>query len=139
MASFDRALAYALKNEGFYGIDKDDSGGETIWGIARKKNPHWGGWAVVEQNRNRSNFPDCLKSNTMLLGMRAEFYRNEYWKVIKGDSIINEDVATDLFDRSINQGCHQAISLCQRSLGHVESGVMDSSTLAKINEWNPYA
>jgi len=138
MADFLKALELTLKEEGFYGNDKDDSGGETIWGIARKMNPHWGGWAIVDSNKNRANFPACLKSNNMLVGMRNEFYRVNFWLVAKGDEVINQDVANDLFDKAVNTGVKQAIILCQRSLSIKESGVMDKLTVSKLNESNPY-
>lgn len=139
MAKLDIALNLTLKNEGFYGNDASDTGGETLWGIARNKEQNWPGWEIVDSLRGHDDFPSCLKENAQLLQMRQEVYDREYWKAIKGDSIINQEVANDLFDKAVNMGVHQAVVLCQRSLDMPETGKMDSSTLNILNTNNPYA
>jgi len=139
MANFEKALQLTLEKEGFISNDSSDAGGFTAWGIAQKINPHWSGWAIITQNKNRQDFPECLKTNSMLIGMRNEFYRQEYWNKIKGDNIINQEVAEDTFDKSVNMGVKQAVILCQRTLGQEETGVMDTRTLNLLNEMNNYA
>lgn len=139
MAKLDIALKLTLKNEGFYGNDPSDTGGETLWGIARNKEKDWPGWAIVDSLRGHNDFPSCLKENVQLLQMRHEVYNREYWNPIKGDNIINQEVANDLFDKAVNMGVHQAVVLCQRSLEIPETGKMDSSTLNILNINNPFA
>jgi len=139
MAKFEIALDGTLKNEGFYGNDPSDTGGETLWGIARKPNPKWVGWPIVDSLKNEDHFPQCLKENSELFEARDLFYREAFWNVIKGDDIINQEVANDLFDKAVNMGVHQAVVLCQRSLDVPETGKMDSSTLNVLNTNNPYA
>ena len=138
MAKLDIALELTLKNEGFYGNDPDDAGGETLWGIARKPNPKWEGWSIVDSLKGEPDFPRCMKDNTELLEAMHDFYRESFWNTIKGDEIINQDVANDLFDKAVNMGTHQAMLLCQASLDLPSNGKMDSTTLNILNQNNPY-
>jgi hypothetical protein len=139
MAKLDIALELTLKNEGFYSNDPSDTGGETLWGIARNKEKNWAGWPIVDSLKNSSNFPNCLKNNAQLIQMRNDVYNTGYWKPIKGDDIINQEVANDLFDKAVNMGVRQAIVLCQRSLEIPETGKMDTGTLNVLNTNNPFA
>jgi len=139
MADFKKALQPTLEKEGFYGNDPDDTGGETYQGIARKMNPNWAGWALVDLLRSHPNFPKVLTDHKELLTFRNAFYRVEFWSKIKGDNIINQEVANDLFDKAVNMGVKQAVILCQRTLGQEETGTMDTNTLNLLNEMNPYA
>lgn len=138
MAKLDIALNLTLKNEGFYGIDPNDTGGETLWGIARNKEKDWSGWEIVDSLKSHNDFPSCLKENVQLLHMRHDLYDRNYWKPIMGNDIINQEVANDLFDKAVNMGVHQAVILCQRSLDIPETGKMDSSTLNLLNIHNPF-
>ena len=139
MAKLNIALKRTLLNEGFYGNDPDDTGGETLWGLARNKEKDWPGWAIVDSLRGHSDFPSCLKENAELIQLRDNAYARKYWIPIKGDEIINQEVADDLFDKAVNMGVHQGVVLCQRSLGISETGKMDASTLNVLNTNNPYA
>jgi hypothetical protein len=139
MAKLEIALPITLDREGFYSNDPQDAGGETLWGIARNKEKNWAGWAIVDQLRSSPDFPNCLKHNATLLTLRNQLYDQRYWKKIQGDNIINQEVANDLFDKSVNMGVHQAVVLCQRSLEIPETGNMDNSTLNVLNTNNPFA
>lgn len=139
MAKLKPALEATLKNEGFYGNDPDDTGGETLWGIARNADKKWQGWPIVDSLRNEEGFPQCMKDHEELLAMRDELYRTRYWDLIDGDDIINQEVANDLFDKAVNMGVHQAVVLCQRSLAIPETGKMNTSTMNVLNTNNPYA
>jgi lysozyme family protein len=46
--SFDSCLVAVLQWEGVYDNDPDDAGGETCYGITRKFEPEWVGWANVD-------------------------------------------------------------------------------------------
>ena len=137
MADFKIALKPTLHNEGGYVKDPNDSGGETYRGISRHNFPHWSGWSMVDAAKPLHT--GQLISNTQLDELIAEFYQLSFWNPIRGNEIINQDVANDLFDKSVNMGYHQAVVLSQRSLGIAESGKMDDVTLSTLNQMNPYA
>ena len=56
-----------------------------------------------------------------------------YWQIINGDQIVNQDEANSIYDSAINLGPQEAIKLAQRAAGLPETGHMDSLTLQKLN------
>lgn len=133
MASFDIAFNRTNVAEGFYSNDSDDSGGETIYGIARKKNLGWRGWEIVDLSRDEPNFPDCLRYNSRLQEFRRIFYRQKIWNVIQGDHINSQAKANDIYDMAVNSGCSTSIKIAQRTLKMPETGIMDDPTLKRLN------
>jgi lysozyme family protein len=137
MADFHTALTPTLKAEGGYVNDPQDNGGETYRGISRKNFPKWNGWAFVDTHKPLHTGQLIADGN--IDSLVDAFYRSNFWNPIMGDDIINQDVANDLFDSSVNMGVHQAVILSQRSLGIPETGKMDSSTLNILNSQNSFA
>ena len=136
MADFKTALAPTLEREGGWVNVDGDSGEETYRGISKANFPTWMGWPLVAAAKPKTG---QIINSPVLESMVAEFYRHNFWLVIRGDEVINQEVASDLFDKAVNMGTHQAIVLSQRSLEIEETGHMDDVTLAKLNEMNPYA
>ena len=59
--------------------DPNDAGGQTCWGISRKYNPAWRGWALVDRGAWAADLEPVVK----------EFYENllgKYWDIL-GDKI----------------------------------------------------
>ena len=114
MANFKPHYPKLKKREGFYSNDSDDSGGETLWGIARKKNPKWKGWTIVDSYRNKPTFPEILKNVTGLEVMVYDLYKSKYWDKYKLDLFESEKIAEIIFDCYVNGG--KAGQWLQRSL-----------------------
>lgn len=133
MASFSIAYNKTERNEGGYVNDPQDAGGETWKGIARKKNPNWEGWALVDFHRNNPHFPGCLKDDEKLEFSVRKFYKQLYWDRMRGDEINKQEIANPIYDSCVNMGVNAAIKLSQRSLEITETGVMDDVTLSKLN------
>lgn len=136
MADFKTALAPTLQHEGGWVHVDGDSGEETYRGISKANFPTWVGWPLVHAAKPTTG---QIINSPVLETMVAEFYRHNFWLIIHGDEIINQEAASDLFDKAVNMGSHQAIVLSQRSLEIAETGHMDDTTLSKLNEMNPYA
>ena len=137
MADFQIALVPTLRNEGGW-VDTDgDSGEETYKGISRANFPTWAGWHLVDAAKPLKT-GQFIKNST-LDAMVAGFYQHWFWSIIRGDEIINQNVASDLFDKAVNMGTHQAIILSQRSLEIKETGTMDDATLNTLNTKIPFA
>lgn len=133
MANFLKAWELTRVNEGGFVNDPLDKGGYTYRGITKKNFPNWEGWSLIEKA--------CLKKGDINLSVEplvVKFYTNIFWNPIKGNEIINQDVANELFDSAVNMGISQAIILTQRALNIPETGHMDSSTLNILNTNNPY-
>ena len=121
MADFKTALALTDANEGGYMFDEDDPGGETYRGIARKKEPDWGGWPIIDDIKSNqdSSLPPLeqqLIDNSLLNESADQFYKRKYWDAIKLDECPDQDIANELYDTGVNQGVRRASKYLQRSL-----------------------
>lgn len=70
---------------------------------------------------------------TLSLEVTEKIFRRNYWDKIRGNEIINQDSANEIFDDAINAGVGAAIRKAQRALGLKDDGIMGQITLNKIN------
>lgn len=148
MAYFLTALDYLGKDEGGYVNNPHDSGGETYKGIARKKNPTWCGWPMIDQKKQdmAADFPACLETDDILQAAVQVFYRQLYWNAVEGDLINSQDVANKLFDSAVLVSVKRAVLLLQHAYNNVfgpggapagvhldEDGMMGPKTVAAVN------
>ena len=133
MANFDIAFKRTAQFEGGYVYDPDDNGGETYAGISRKSNPKWAGWKTIDAAKKKSNFPKNLKSDIILQTQVKTLYKTNYWNIIWGDKITNQDVANDLYDTGVNMGVAMSIKLAQRQFRMTQTGKMSDELLKKLN------
>lgn len=156
----DHLLAHkeTLKIEGGYANDKDDNGGETWKGIARKFHSSWLGWRIIDKVKKgyqvqlaQLDAEGVAKLLNKILGADKElerlelaFYKEEFWDIIKGDQIINQHIASMVYDNAVNIGYKPAIRMAQNTAFGIENedqakaigieyGRMDKLTLNKIN------
>lgn len=116
MADFDKAYNITLKHEGGYIHDTDDAGGETFKGIARKFNPSWQGWEIIDKAKIEGTFPKNLKHKTDLDILVRTFYKARYWDVNLLDSCPSQNIANEMFDTGVNMGISRAAKFLQKSL-----------------------
>lgn len=122
MANFNKAYVLTREFEGGYSNNPSDTGGETYKGIARKPQPKWKGWKIVDQLRTRPNFPKNLDSNKELLDLVHELYKKEYWDSMKLDDVTDQFIANELFDTGVNMGIGRAGIFLQRVLNVANKG-----------------
>lgn len=143
MAHFDPAAT--LKREGLYSHDPVDAGGETWRGIARKANPDWPGWAIIDAQKFggilTADKLRALAADERLNGLVFDLYRERYWKA-EYERIESQDVASKVFDLAVNMGPQQAHKLLQRAVRATgrkvdDDGVLGPVTLAAVNEARP--
>lgn len=120
MNNFDYAFDRVIKFEGGYINDKDDSGGETKYGISKNTFPH-------------------LKIADLTLADAREIYYQEYWVANKYDNIENCKVAAKIFDMAVNMGARNAHINTQRALMACGvrlkwDGIAGVKTFAAIND-----
>lgn len=117
MANFNTALTELLGEEGGYANNSSDAGGETVFGIARKFNPMWIGWQIVDPlKQEHSNLKDLnasLAANTQLQLAVAQFYRQAYWNF---DNIASQAVANKMLEMEVNFGKGSAVKILQQGL-----------------------
>jgi lysozyme family protein len=137
MADFQTAYKRTAGFEGGYVNDPQDKGGETYYGVARKANPNWNGWTVIDMQRNKPNFPKNLEDSTVkprLQAMKASLFESNYWNLVWGDRIKVQEVANDMFDTAINMGTSTSIKLLERQYKLTETGKMSEQLLLELNK-----
>ena len=112
---FEKAFAYVIQNEGGYVFDKNDSGGETKFGITKRSYP-------------------SLNIKDLTLEDAKKIYYRDFWQKGKFEEISDDLIATQLFDLSVNLGIRPAVIVLQRALRSVgktvqEDGLMGPETL----------
>lgn len=124
MAQFLPAFERMLINEGGYKLTdtKGDKGGQTYAGIARNRWPKWAGWRVIDMG----DLPDAEAVRN--------FYRENFWLPVWGDSIGSQRVAENLFDFAVNAGPSVAVKLAQIVVGATPDGQFGIKTLTAINK-----
>jgi lysozyme family protein len=116
MADFNISYKLIEKNEGLYGCDPTDKGGETYKGIARKRNPYWKGWIIVDKYKLLPNFPKNMYSDVELDTCVKLFYKEEYWDINKLDNFSSQILADELLDTGVNMGVGKAAKFLQLTL-----------------------
>ena len=130
-------------NEGGYANDSDDTGGETYRGVARKKNPDWQGWEVVDKYKGIPDFPENMEGSQSLDLLVARFYEERYWAPVWGEAMPHQGIADELFDTAVNMGVRMAVRFLQMSLNIwnnnqklwpniIEDGQMGKTTLEAV-------
>ena len=115
MADLNEAIDFDMGIEGFYSKDPNDAGGETIWSIARKKNPQWKGWPIVDILKSHPDFPNNCRENQQLIRLRNEFLAANFWGPIGGDGIEDQALANQVLRMAVNSGVHEALLLLKES------------------------
>jgi len=111
MANFKEAFDITMGHEGGYTHDPDDVGGETYRGIARRYNPDWYGWRVIDEDKPNIN-DDELDPHV------RSFYKQRYWDVNLLDDF-PQSIANEMFDTGVNMGIGRAAKFLQECLNYL--------------------
>ncbi len=137
MADFDSAYKKMLNHEGGYVNDPQDPGGETYKGVARKMHSKWPGWDLIDMAKQQSSFPKNLDKDAELQEMIFDFYKTNFWNVVKGDDLENQQVAESIFDFGVNAGNATSARLAQMVVEAKVDGVIGKITTQRLNEFDP--
>lgn len=113
----EEAIASTLKEEGGYGNDPDDAGGETNFGISKRSHPDIDIRALTEERAR-------------------QIYIKEYWDVIEGDAL-PRSWALALMDAAVRMGPFRAVCLMQGTLKVEVDGKVGPVTVTAA--WNNLA
>lgn len=158
MANFDTAFGITDAHEGGWVNDPADRGGETWRGVARKSNPYWPGWAIIDAAK--AGLPGNPGSREWVAALNAKLaadadleeyrrllFRNAYWSPLKLDSLPLL-VAVVAYDISVNSGPRAAGRLIQRAINAmhdarfpvlVVDGLVGAKTMALVANADPLA
>ena len=141
MADFKLAHERTLKFEGAYSNHEADRGGETFAGIARVYHENWLGWKIIDQYKTVTSDTKTLNKilfgNDELMSLIEDFYKIEFWDRIKGNEIMYQTVANNIYDMAVNSGVRKASKTAQRIVGVDDDGVIGNITIKAINKYNP--
>lgn len=141
MADFTTAFRRTDKFEGGYCNDENDRGGETYRGIARNFHPDWKGWDVIDDYKkiatSNKEIDKLCKGNQELEWLVESFYKINFWDTIKGDDIIYQNVANNIYDFAVNSGVGRASKYAQRVVGVKDDGEIGKISIKAINGYNP--
>jgi len=116
MTDFNQAFQKVIiQMEGKYNNDKNDSGGETDWGLTRKDDSDWPGWTIVDQYRGKMSYPNNLPFD-QLADLAKPYWKKKAWDYARLDQYPEQALAEKLFRISVNMSKFWAIAFhLQRS------------------------
>ena len=133
MANFRSAILKVLLTEGGYVNDKDDAGGETYKGIARKFWPQWSGWVIIDLAKKQAGYESALNRNMQLNDAVIAFYKLNFWDKVGGDFIDDQEIGNNLVDSAVNEGIKYAVKRAQSIVGLSQTGVVTPELVSKLN------
>lgn len=135
-ASFDKAIPLILKHEGHLTNNPKDPGGITNYGLSYryldalvKLRPDIGD--MLDENHN--DILDAYDIEHIDINEAKKLYKEEWWDKHQFGLICDQQLATKLFDLSINMGEHQIILILQRAYQQIEGEEMPKNYLEAIN------
>jgi len=114
MADFNRVVDAVLLHEGGYTYNVNDPGGETAFGISKRSYP-------------------SLEIKTLTRQDAISIYRRDFWGPIGGDKILDQVLASNLFDFAVTSGISLAARTIQRIVNVLTDGHIGPLTVAAIN------
>ena len=112
MANFGKAIDIVLKHEGGWVNNPNDSGGATNYGISLRflaEHPEIGDF-------DHDGDVDAEDIKNMTVDEAKEVYKNLWWNKFHYDLIVNDAVATKIFDTAVNMGSKRSHIFAQQCL-----------------------
>lgn len=136
MAKFEIAYKKTGGFEGGWNHVAGDRGGETYKGIARKFHPKWEGWKIVDSKKPLKH--GAIIKDEKLEKLVSDFYKKEFWDVVAGDKIEDQNIANTLYDFGVNAGYGRSIMNIQTVLNMGATGKITPELLKRINNPENY-
>jgi len=124
MSNFAKSLQFVLNNEGGLTNDPDDSGGITNLGLTKEDLSEFYGGRSISDAEIENLTPDIA----------ALIYKKFYWDEMSLDQVSSDNVATVIFDASVNQGVPTISRYVQIATGVAVDGVIGPITIAAIEK-----
>jgi lysozyme family protein len=114
--TFEAAVDFILSVEGGYSFDANDPGGETNFGISKRRYP-------------------SLDIKNLTRAEAITLYFQDFWQPLK-PLLLPERLRLCLFDCAVNQGLDRAVKTLQLAVGVKQDGVLGPLTLAALKNKN---
>jgi len=115
-----------------YVNDKDDPGGETVSGVTRKNHPSLKIWNSLDKL-------DTISKKKAYIPVKGEWeeiyqiYYDKYYKPLKIEDIVDEQLAIQVFDLGVNAGIDKSAKILQEVVGTKQDGIIGKNTLEATN------
>lgn len=116
-AQFEEYIERILNHEGGYVNHKDDPGGETKWGIAKRSYPH-------------------LDIKNLTKEEAKEIYYHDFWKPLAAWAL-PKSFAFQALDATVNHGAGNTLRWIQRTVGVADDGWIGPHSLHAIRQTDP--
>lgn len=136
MADFLIAYKKTGGFEGGWNHVVNDRGGETYKGISRKFWPQWPGWRIVDKKKPLKH--GAIIKDPELERLVQAFYKKQFWDVVSGDNIEDQNTANTLYDFGVNAGHGRSIQNIQAVLGMKPTGKITDELIKRINNPENY-
>jgi len=126
MTDFEICFNKTITLEGGYVLHniKGDTGGMTYAGISSVHHPTWPGWAHLNSDQN------------ILELLVKDFYESEFWDKIRGNDIISNKIAFQIYDFAVNAGIRTSVKIAQRIINTDIDGIIGNKTIEALNNYN---
>lgn len=135
MASFENAIPVLLKHEGGYVDNPADPGGATNYGVSLRFLADYPDIGDFDGDGD----VDAEDIANMSVEDAKNIYKEMWWDKYKYGNIIDQTIATKVFDASVNMGSSRAHKLLQSALNKAFGlkltidGVLGPATFGVIN------
>ncbi len=135
MASFDKAIPLILKHEGGYVNNPNDAGQATNFGVSLrflKDHPESGDF-------DQDGDVDAEDIRNMTMDQAEGIYKQYWWDKFHYGNIVDQTIATKIFDMSVNMGAKRAHIITQTAMNKVfglnltVDGILGPASLQTIN------
>lgn len=119
-----------------YSNIKEDKGGETVLGVARKVHPKMPIWTEVDKLTKEFGTKDLITLSNKILENKYiietvyDFFYKNYWLKAKCNIIENDAFACNVFLLSVNAGVKRGVKTGQEACGIVADGIIGKNTLS---------
>ena len=141
MARFSFAIEFVLRNEGGFINHPDDPGGATNYGVSLRTLRRLEGQIVDEWDIDKDGDIDADDIRLMSRDQAVGFYQRHFWSPYF-EQILDQAVATKIFDMAVNMGRRQAVRILQRARNLIVpdltvDGLIGPKTVSAVNEVPP--
>ena len=129
MSSFDLAIPTIIKHEGGFVDHPKDPGGATNWGVSLRYLRSLGHIGDFDSDGDI----DADDIRQMPKEFALKLYREQWWDKNHYFRIVDQALATKVFDLAINMGSKQAHKLLQRACWMLGQKITDDGVLGNIS------
>ena len=139
MSCFSKAIVTVLKHEGGFSNHEADPGGATNYGISLRWLKSQGMYGDFDDDGD----VDIDDIKALDVETATRIYREKWWSRYHYDRIKDCDIATKIFDMSINMGGNRAHRILQHAINSlggnlIIDGIIGPITIKAANVETPY-